>query len=186
MEKHGARLGSLVGAVAGLVFVLVNAGGLAAATALRVAAILVFVAVVVALVRSRVESPGPAPGGIRTYWTWVALEVVAIPVGAQVLNRLDQSDLVLCWVVLVVGVHFLPFARAFRAPVFVALGLALIGLGLVGGAAVLTGVDDAQLWAAVAAGFVLLAFAAYGVLWRPVSEPRVSGVPPRSGAGSSP
>jgi hypothetical protein len=171
VERHGARLGSLVGAVAGLVFVLVNAGGLPGGTVLRAAGVIVFAVVVAAIVRSRVESPAPERSALRTYWTCVAAEVVAILVGAQVLTRLDQPDLVLCWVVLVVGVHFVPFARAFRAPVFLPLGLALVALGVLGGVAVLADVDDAQLWAAVLAGLTLLGFAGWGaVVESPVSR----------------
>ncbi|MFB9314644.1 hypothetical protein [Nocardioides plantarum] len=169
MEKHGVRLGSLVGAVFGLVFVLVNAAGLPGALALRALAVVAFAAVVAALARSTTESPAPTAGAIRTYWLCVLAEVLAIPVGAQVLTGLDEPDLVLCWVVLVVGVHFLPFARAFRAPVFTPLGLALVLLAMVGAVGVLADLDDAQLWTAVGAGFVLLAFAAYGALRRPVA-----------------
>lgn len=166
VERLGVRLGSLVGAAFGLVFVLVNAGGIAGSALWQVAAVVAFAAVVAAAARSRVSAPPPAPTALRTYGACVLAEVVAIPVGARVLTALDQPDLVLCWVVLVVGVHFGPFARAFDAPVFLPLAIALVLLALGGGALVLAGVDDAQLATGVVAGFVLLAVAGRAVSGR--------------------
>lgn len=106
---------------------------------------------------------------MRTYWLAVLAEVLAIPLGAQVINRVfDQPKLVVLWVVAVVGMHFLPFARAFCAPVFIPLSWTLIGLAAAG-AALTVGVDTGFAAAtAVLAGVVLLAFAATaGVSRRP-------------------
>ena len=90
----------------------------------------------------------------------VAFEVVLLPVGVNVLIRMDHRELTVPWVVLVVGIHFLPFARAFRSPVFHALGLVLIGLAAVGGClAVLVGPDAGALTAGVGSGIALLGFA---------------------------
>jgi hypothetical protein len=164
----GPRLGSLVSAVAGLVFVLLNAGRFdgPVGVVLRLLGVAVFAVVTWYAVLRRSAGrpgPGPAPGALRTYLICVAGEVVAIPLGAQLLSRvLDQPQLTPAWVVLVVGVHFLPFARAFRAPPFRTLGLTLIGLALLGGVLALTVTPLAVPGAAVAAGFVLLAFAALG------------------------
>ena len=58
----------------------------------------------------------------------VAFEVVLLPMGANSLVRLDHPELTVPWVALIVGIRFLPFARAFRSPVFAVLGLVLIGL----------------------------------------------------------
>lgn len=88
---------------------------------------------------------------------------VAIPVGALVIRTLDgPPELVVVWVVLVVGVPFLPFARAFGLPVFDLLAWTLIALAVAGGALTLAVDAGSGPWTAVAAGFVLLAFAAAG------------------------
>lgn len=157
MRPHPVVIGTLVGATFGLVFVLVNAGPLPAATVWRTLGVLAFAAVVVLLLRLRVpRPPEPARGAARVYAVSVAAEVVAIPLGARALAALDRSDLVLPWVVLVVGVHFWPFARAFHAPVFRWLALALVVTALAGGAAVVADVPDAGPASGVAAGFVLV------------------------------
>ena len=72
------------------------------------------------------------------------------------------SELVVVWVVFVVGLHFLPFARAFGLPVFDLLAWTLIALAVVGGVLTVTADAVAGRWTAVAAGFVLLGFAAAG------------------------
>jgi hypothetical protein len=157
-------LGSVIGAVAGLVFVLANAGELPAAAAFRVAGVIAFVLVIVVLRRGPApEPPQPSRTALRTYLLCVAGEVVAIPVGALVIRGLDgPSELVVVWVVFVVGVHFLPFARAFGLPVFGVLAWTLIVLAVAGGALTLAVDASAGPWTAVAAGFVLLGFAAAG------------------------
>lgn len=78
-----------------------------------------FVLAVALLARSPAAAPPrPRPGALRTYLLCVAAEVVAIPVGALVIRALDRpSDLIVVWVVFVVGVHFLPFARVRAAGV---------------------------------------------------------------------
>ncbi|HEV7655252.1 MAG TPA: hypothetical protein VGP36_11070 [Mycobacteriales bacterium] len=157
-------IGSSIGSVAGLVFVLANAGGLPAAAVIRVAGLVALVLVLVLLLRRPVAAP-PRPGraALRTYGLCVVGEVVAIPVGALVVRSLGgPSELVVVWVVFVVGVHFLPFARAFGLPVFGLLAWTLIGLAVVGGALTLAADAAAGRWTAVAAGFVLLGFAAAG------------------------
>lgn len=161
---RGRALGSTVGAVGGLVFVLVNAGALPAALLLRLLAAVLFAATV--LLALRVRDPGPPPSreALRVYGFCVLAEVLAIPVGAAVLRALDRSELVLVWVVLVLGVHFVPFARAFAAPVFALLGWALVAVAVVGGVVTLaTGDADVAPATATVAGFVLLAFSLYGV-----------------------
>lgn len=157
-------LGSVIGAVAGLVFVLANSGDLPAATAWRVAGVLAFVLVIVLLWRGPVaEPPRPSRTALRTYGLCVLGEVLAIPVGALVIRALDgPAELVVVWVVFVVGVHFLPFARAFGLPVFDLLAWTLIVLAVAGGVLTLAVDTVAGPWTAVLAGFVLLAFAGLG------------------------
>ena len=50
---------------------------------------------------------------------------------------MGRPELVLPWVVLVVGAHFLPMARAFRVPVLGAVGLALVLAAVAGAVLVL-------------------------------------------------
>src|SRR5690606_41371744 len=91
--------------------VLHAAGILAAATALWLA-----------LRRDPVEAPTPDQQSIRAYWTVVIAEAIAIPLGAIALNTIfDRPELVVLWVVFVVGARLLP-ARRFGIP-----GLRLLG-----------------------------------------------------------
>jgi hypothetical protein len=160
--------GSLIGAVGGLAFLLFNTGSLPAALAwtIRVIGVVAFVAVVWYAVlrpqrRGMVERPGAV--NMRTYWLAVLAMVVAIPLGSLVINRvLERPELTLPWVVLVLGAHFLPFARAFRAPIFAQLGLALVALAVAGAVVALLVDARAAVWLAIAAGFVLLGFSLAG------------------------
>lgn len=164
----GQRLGSMIGAIGGVVFVLVNAGALGSPVSivLRIVGVVVFVATIwYAVIRTRNHPPGPRPPAeaLRVYRLCVVAEVVAIPVGAQVLVRMfDRPDLTLVWVVFVVGVHFLPFARAFRVPLFTGLGAALVAVAVIGGLVTVTISPAGAPLAGVTAGFVLLAFAFVG------------------------
>lgn len=157
----------MIGAIGGAVFVLVNAGALGSPVSivLRIVGMVVFVATLwYAVIRTRSHPTGPRPPAtaLRVYWLCVVAEVVSIPVGAQILVRVfDRPDLTLVWVVLVVGVHFLPFARAFRVPLFTGLGAALVAVAVIGGLVTMTSPVGAPL-AGVTAGFVLLAFAIVG------------------------
>lgn len=162
------RTGALIGAVGGVLFVVLNAGALGSPTnlALRVLGVAAFAFVLWwSVLRRSAAGPGPrpAPAALRTYLLCVAGEVVAIPLGAQVLVRaVGHPELVLPWVVLVVGVHFLPFARTFRVPLFAALAWTLVALGLLGGVLAVALGPVLAAGTGVLAGFVLLAFAAAG------------------------
>ncbi|WP_197429768.1 hypothetical protein, partial [Auraticoccus cholistanensis] len=139
------RVGSLIGAVGGLAFVLADAGSLPEpwAWALRVLGLVLFLAVLaLVVVRPRradvVEAP-PTRRQVRGYGISVTLMVVAIAVGARLLDLLGLEDLVVLWVVLAVGAHFVPFARLFRRPFFAVLGWLLVALAVVGAGAALLG-----------------------------------------------
>lgn len=161
---NGRQLGAIIGAVGGLVFVLVNSGDLPGALLLRALGVAGFVFVVGhALLRVPPAPPQPSSRALRTYSLCLVAEFAAIPIGAALLNRWSHAELVPVWVVLVVGLHFVPFAGAFRLPLFGWLGLTLVAIALVGGGAALSGVDDAELWAPVVAGFVLLWFSYAGL-----------------------
>lgn len=166
------KLGSLIGAVFGLVFILVNAATLPTgiATVLRVLGVLAFVLVLVALRRPRrsVEQARPARGGLgRGYWLVVAGEVVAFPVGVRVLNGpLDTPNAGVAWVAFVVGVHFVALAVVWTEPIFHWLGAAMALCGLVGLALAFAGSPKAAVatLGGVLPGALLLAFALWGVL----------------------
>lgn len=159
-------IGSTIGAIAGLTFVLVNAGAVPASMVWRIAAVVGFVAIAWFVVLRGPEVAGVPPGraALRTYAISVTAMVVAIPVGATVIsNVFDRPNAVLVWVVFVVGVHFLPLARAFRLPVFGWLSASLVVVSVVGAIATLAcGGTIAAGWTGVTAGFVLLIFSACG------------------------
>lgn len=160
------RIGSTIGATFGVVFVSVNAGAFAAPwdSIVRVLGVTAFAATiwfgVVRAPRGREGELGARAK--RTYGVAVLAEVTAILVGALVFNELGLPQLVLPWVVIVVGLHFLPFATAFAAPVFKSLAWILVFVGLIGCTATALVADIAGPVTGVVAGLVLLAFSAYG------------------------
>lgn len=159
-------IGSVIGAVAGLAFVIINAGAVSAPLLWRLVAAIWFVAIMWFVVRheSDVDQESPSRSALRAYGISVAAMVVAIPLGARIItNALDKPNAVLVWVVFVVGLHFLPFAHAFQLPVFTWLSATLVAVSIVG--AVPTFASDsatAAAWTGVVAGFVLLLFSAVG------------------------
>lgn len=90
------------------------------------------------------------------------------PGGAVVLNRvLDLPELVVLWVVIVVGTHFLP-AQMFAIGRYAELGVVLMLLAVGSAAAHLAdGLSWVPSLGAVLAGMVLLAFTAIPVLAHP-------------------
>lgn len=157
-----SRIFAAVGIIFGMVFVLVNASGLPAGwdVAARVGGVALGIGAVGRMLLSRAPEDRWS-GSARTYWVAVCIEVVAIPVGATILNRvLEQPDLVVLWVVFVVGAHFLP-ARAFGIGRYAELGVVLMLLAVISAAVYL--IADIA-WApsagAVMAGAALLGFAA--------------------------
>jgi len=160
----GSKLGLIIGATFGLVYVLVNAGafGMAVAVVLQVLAVAVLVGLLVVLFR-----PGAGAGEVQTdpvrfsrgYWIILLAEVLAVFGGNLVINLvLELPAAVLPWVTFVVGVHFLGLARVWSAPSLTVVGGALAVCGLVGFAIAAIGGPAAAV-AAVAGvlpGFVLL------------------------------
>lgn len=159
-------VGSIIGAIAGLTFVLVNAGSVPACLLWRTAAVVGFVAIAwfVVLRGPEVERVTPSRAALRTYAISVTAMVVAIPVGATIINNVfDRPHAVLAWVVFVVGAHFLPFARAFALPVFSRLAASLMLVSVIGAVATLASDGAAAAGGTgVTAGFVLLVFSALG------------------------
>lgn len=162
------KLGSLIGASFGLIFVLVNTGSVPTPLAwlLRVLAVIAFLGVVFA-----VRRPGPtggtsAGGGFgRGYWLVVAAEVVAIWGGIVLLNGpLDKPDASVAWVSSVVGAHFVALAVVWSNPLFHWLGAALFGCGAAGLllAALGSATVGVDLVGGVLPGAILLGFGLWG------------------------
>ena len=139
--RNEQRLGCLIGACFGLVYVLVNSGELSggAAVPLRVAGVLAFLAVLYQL-RGAEPAKAEAPdAGTRAprmfgrgYRLVVAAEVVAGIAGLVVLRVLDASEAGVAWVSVVVGLHFVGLAAVWRQPPLRLLGLAITACGVVG------------------------------------------------------
>lgn len=167
-HRDGAHVGSLIGAIAGLVFIEVNAGGTGdAAAAIRVAGVGLFLAAlwwgVVRAPEAASAGRAPSPRMWRIYWSSVIAEVVAIPLGAAVLRAVDHAEVTVLWVIAVVGLHFLPFSRAFGVAVFGWLGAAMMLIAAFGSTvAIASGSDAAVSWSAVVAGLALLTFSVVG------------------------
>ena len=170
MSEHppgsGQQIGAMIGAVAGLVFIQLNAGSLPAgiAVAVRGLGLVAFMAVLMLTVlwRGGEQQPRPAPDqrAWRTYWSMVLLEVILIPLGATVLSRMHHSELTVPWVALIVGGHFLPFAKTLGVPRILLLAWTMMTLALIGGVlAVAVSPAAGQFVAGVLSGFVLLASA---------------------------
>jgi len=140
------RLGLIIGATFGLVYVVVNAAALPSPVGplLRVVGVVAFVGVLLALARAGQARPGDGaagpgaagPGFGRGYWLVVTVEVVAVAAGNVLLNGpLDLPQGVLPWISFVVGVHFLGLAKVWDEPSLAWLGggiavLGALGLGL--------------------------------------------------------
>ncbi len=158
---HPQVLGGLVGAVGASVFVLVNRTRLADPwpTVALVLWVLALVAYVwFALLRPRVlpELVPPSPRAGAVYGLSVAGMLGLIAAGGALLRANGHADLQPALVALAVGLHFLPFAAAFRAPVFRLLGAAVASVGAVGLVLGLLLGEWAAAGAAVLAGLVML------------------------------
>lgn len=159
-------LGSIVGVVAGLAFVLINAGAVPWSSVWRIAAVFAATAIVwFVVVKGPAVAHEPARReAIRTYGFAVTGMVVAIVLGASIItNVIEAPDTVPIWVVFCVGAHFWPFASAFALPVFRVLAAALMLVALIGAVVVPFTPDNVTAgWTAVVAGFTLLAFSDIG------------------------
>ena len=167
----GQRLGSVIGATFGLVYVEVNAGALSPATSgiARIVGAALFIAVAALLVAGR-HSPqsaeAPAGHGFgRGYWAVVGAEAVAIVVGARLITGpVGLAHGVVAWVSVVVGAHFIVLAEVWKFRPFHVLG-AMIGLcGAAGLAAAGAGASNAVVagTGGVVPGAILLASGCWG------------------------
>ncbi|MCY7396806.1 MAG: hypothetical protein LH468_11790 [Nocardioides sp.] len=154
--------GALIGAVGASVFVHANRAHLSAAWSLGAvvvwAAALVAFAWAVYVMPRRFTRPRPVPrtAGL-VYLGSVAGMIVLIQVGRIVLEARGAPAVIPGVIVLAVGLHFLPFARAFHTPMFRRLGLAMAILGVLAVVVGLIWTATATAAIAVLTGIVMLA-----------------------------
>jgi hypothetical protein len=181
------RVGSLIGAVFGLIYVLVNSSSLPpeAAIPLRVIGVIAFLVVLVSVARAD-ERAGPADarGFGPGFWPVVAGEVVALAVGLRLINGpLDVPDAAVAWVSFVVGAHFVVLAVVFGERLYAWLGVAIgtCGVAGLGMAALGTGAGSIAVVSGVIPGAVLLAAGWWGT--RPTPTGPESATVPEVAAG---
>lgn len=133
----GRRLGSVISAVFGVIYIEVNAGSLPATMMLmlRVLGAAVFLLVLIRLWLDGPQQATPLDGrgvGFGTrYWLIVALEAAGIVVGAAALRAVGLGSATVAWVSVVVGLHFLALAAVWRLSLFRRLGTAIALCGAV-------------------------------------------------------
>ncbi|GAB3266748.1 hypothetical protein GCM10027456_51230 [Kineosporia babensis] len=158
---HPQVLGGLIGAAGATAFVHVNRGDLPGSwplAAIVAWAVVLVVFVWASLLRSRhlpvLPPPGPTAG--RVYGFSVLGMLVGMAGGNALLNAVGAAELQPAWVVTAVGLHFVPFAAAFQAPVFGRLGWWMTAVGVLGlGFGLIFG-ETAVAAAAVGAGLLML------------------------------
>jgi hypothetical protein len=133
------KIGSLIGAGFGLVFVLANTGAVPSGVAivLRVLGVGAFAAVFVMAGRALSQMGDVPPlagrGFGQRYWIVVAVEFVAIAVGLALLNGPLHTPLAtVAWISFVVGAHFFGLAAIWKQSVFLWLGASILVCGALG------------------------------------------------------
>lgn len=174
------RWGSVIGLVGGLVFIgsYSSVLGAAAARLAWTAGIALAVSALFAhYVRPVSLGPlaRPHPLALAIYGGSVVGQLALIAAGTRALTATGHSELQPALIAAVVGLHFIPFACAFREPMFLRLGGAVAGAGAVGLAAGALGMPHAADAAAVLAGLIMLTIIATWALGRfapSVAKPR--------------
>lgn len=151
------RIGTLVGLFGAYVFVFSYTPGFA--DLLRVGVRALVICAIIATVWFLFASPrylGPftAPRGrqIGIYLLCVLMEFALIAFGTGRLTSIGKLELQPALIALVVGLHLIPFAWAFKEGMFYILGGVLAGLG---GLGLLIGTQSSALGAAVGSGLVM-------------------------------
>lgn len=155
------RWGSLIGLVGGMVFIASYAsvlGPVVSTTAWAAGLALVAVALFAHYVRPVSLGPlaRPRPLALATYCGCVVGELALIAAGSRALTAAGHSELRPALIAAVVGLHFVPFAWAFRERMFLYLGGAVAVIGATGLLAGALGVPHAADALAVLAGLVML------------------------------
>ncbi len=154
------RIGALVGLAGAVLFVFSYSPDLAgnvSATARVVVVLLVVAALVLlfAFPRWLGRFLIPTTTAIVVYVACVLGELLLIRLGSSALSDNGHADARPALIAAVVGLHFVPFAWAFRERMFYWLGGALIGLGLAGLGAELARFETSAPIAAVLSGLVM-------------------------------
>lgn len=159
-STYAARL---IGAVFGVVFVVVNAGAAAGPWpwVIRALGVAGFAGVLLRIGRAGEARIEPRREAIAVYWASVVIEIAAIVVGSRLLSTHGHGEYGVALVAFVVGVHFLPFSWAFRQRGFASRGLTLMALAAIGAALGLLGAGDVAIAmvAGVASGLALMIYA---------------------------
>jgi hypothetical protein len=73
------------------------------------------------------SSPNPVRKKMnRQFGIVVVLEGAGIAIAVLIANAIHRPDLIPAWIGIVVGLHFLPLAKIFRAPVYNGAGIAMV------------------------------------------------------------
>ena len=169
----------IIGGVFGFVYVMANATVLppGVAQALRAIAVVAFFGLFVEMRRIHDLDRSPAHGRFgRADWTVVAVEIIALFVGALVVTGLfDAGDAVVAWVSVVVGVHFVALAAVWHQQFYDRLGVAIAICGSAGLGAAALGASAGVIGtiSGVVPGFLLI-----GAAYRPIVRNRGSSFRP--------
>lgn len=152
--------GTLIGTVGALAFVIINSAALSApmpTVGIVLAALLLGVIASAVLVRPvRIAQQPPRRGAGIVYFAGLVGMFAIMSVGSRVAAATGHAAVQPAIVVLGVGVHFIPFAWAFRARVFGVIGVTMASLALLGIVAGVAGPASAPRWAAIAAGVAMI------------------------------
>ena len=162
VQWNGARVGALIGAVGGVLFVVLNAWPLGepwtnVAIGIGVAWFLWDLRAIMRVPEDP-DAVRPDARQMQAFWIVVALEVILIIGGTQLAIRvLEIPSASLPWVATVLGVHWLVFRMVFRQEVFLWLGCFTLTCGVVGLMVAFTGVagSDALAATAIASGLIV-------------------------------
>jgi|SRR5580692_4451731 hypothetical protein len=105
----------------------------------------------------------------RHFYLIFGIELVAIVVSVIVLNLMHYADYILCGIALIVGVHFLPLAALFKAPLYYGTGICGCAIGLAG--FFIADEGSRQKIVGIAFGILLWATAAW-ITWQGLSAPQ--------------
>ncbi len=177
----GRTAGTLVAAVFGAVYVLVNSGALPSwlAWVLRVVVAVALVVVLISLFGPAARAAvtvGGAHGPVfgRSFWVVVAVEVVALFGGIRLLaGPLGVPEAGVAWTSVVVGVHFFALAIVLHQPFFHVLGGIITTCGVVALILALTGAERPviDVVGGILPGLTLLIFAGWGARRRGADTP---------------
>lgn len=98
----------------------------------------------------------------RSYWIVVGTEFVAIGVAVGLALAFHRAELMPVGIAFIVGVHFLPLAKIFRAPIYYFTGSAVAAWSL--GCWIVVSPARMAVWVGIGTGSLLWLSAAYALL----------------------